>query len=177
MVAPWDDPRVGALIELALAEDLGFGDRTSEVLVPAGTRARGRLRAKQGLVVCGLPLLDRVFRRLGEVSVSIEAAEGDLAAPGQVLATLEGEARALLAGERVALNLLQHLCGIATLTRAYVKRVHGTPLVVRDTRKTLPGMRALAKYAGERLARVAHDEDRKSTRLNSSRANMSYAVC
>jgi len=147
VVAPWDDPRVGALIDLALAEDLGAGDRTSEALVPAAARARGRVRAKQALVVCGLPLLERVFRRLGDVRGSAEADEGALAAPGQVLATLEGPARALLAGERVALNLLQHLCGIATLTRAYVERVRGTPLVVRDTRKTLPGMRALAKYA------------------------------
>ena len=147
MVAPWDDPRVGALIDLALAEDLGAGDRTSEALVPAAARARGRVRAKQALVVCGLPLLERVFRRLGDVRGSALADEGALAAPGQVLATLEGPARALLAGERVALNLLQHLCGIATLTRAYVERVRGTPLVVRDTRKTLPGMRALAKCA------------------------------
>ncbi len=146
MDAPWDDPHVAALIDLALAEDLGVGDRTSEALVPAFARARGRLRAKQGLVVCGLPLLERVFRRLGDVHVSVEAAEGTEAAPGQVLATLEGHARTLLAGERVALNLLQHLCGIATLTRAYVKRAQGTSLVVRDTRKTLPGMRALAKY-------------------------------
>ena len=147
MDAPWDDPHVAALIDLALAEDLGAGDRTSEALVPAFARARGRLRAKQALVVCGLPLLERVFRRLGDVRGSAEADEGALAAPLQVLATLEGPARALLAGERVALNLLQHLCGIATLTRAYVERVRGTPLVVRDTRKTLPGMRALAKYA------------------------------
>ena len=147
MGEPWDDPRVGALIDLALAEDVGAGDRTSEALVPAGARARGRLRAQQALVVCGLPLLGRVFRPLGDVRVAALAAEGALAAPGEVLATLEGPARALLAGERVALNLLQHLCGIATLTRAYVKRVHGTSLVVRDTRKTLPGMRALAKYA------------------------------
>jgi len=146
VVAPWDDPRVGALIDLALAEDLGAGDRTSEALVPAAARARGRVRAKQALVVCGLPLLERVFRRLGDVRGSAEADEGALAAPLQVLATLEGPARALLAGERVALNLLQHLCGIATLTRAYVKRAQGTSLVVRDTRKTLPGMRALAKY-------------------------------
>jgi len=144
--APWDDPHVAALIDLALAEDLGAGDRTSEALVPAFARARGRVRAKQALVVCGLPLLERVFRRLGDVHVSLEAAEGTEAAPGQVLATLEGPARTLLAGERVALNLLQHLCGIATLTRAYVKRAQGTSLVVRDTRKTLPGMRALAKY-------------------------------
>jgi len=147
VVAPWDDPRVGALIDLALAEALGAGDGPSDALVPAAGRARGRVRAKQALVVCGLPLLERVFRRLGDVRGSALADEGALAAPGQVLATLEGPARALLAGERVALNLLQHLCGIATLTRAYVERVRGTPLVVRDTRKTLPGMRALAKYA------------------------------
>jgi len=115
--------------------------------VPAGTRARGRVRAKQRLVVCGLPLLGRLFRRLGAVQVAIEAAEGAPAAPGHVLATLEGDARALLAGERTALNLLQHLSGIATSTRACVERVAGTGLVVRDTRKTLPGLRALAKYA------------------------------
>ncbi|HJQ83231.1 MAG TPA: carboxylating nicotinate-nucleotide diphosphorylase, partial [Candidatus Binatia bacterium] len=119
----------------------------SAALVPAGARARGRVRAKQTLVVCGLPLLDVVFRRLGEVRVVVDAKEGSEARSGQVLATLEGDARALLAGERAALNLLQHLCGIATLTRAYVERVAGTPLVVRDTRKTIPGMRALAKYA------------------------------
>ena len=115
--------------------------------MPAGTRARGRLRAKQALVVCGVPLLARVFTRLGPVEVEVAAREGARAVAGDVLATLEGDARALLAGERVALNLLQHLCGVATLTRAYVDRVAGTPLVVRDTRKTLPGLRALAKYA------------------------------
>jgi nicotinate-nucleotide pyrophosphorylase (carboxylating) len=88
-----------------------------------------------------------VFARLGSVRVAIAAHEGTRAHAGQVLATLEGEARALLAGERVALNLVQHLCGIATLTRTYVDSVAGTALVVRDTRKTLPGLRALAKYA------------------------------
>jgi nicotinate-nucleotide pyrophosphorylase (carboxylating) len=147
MAEPWDTPRVAALIELALAEDVGRGDRTSEALVPPGRPARGRVRAKQRLVVCGLPLLERVFRRLGDVRVLIDAKEGAHAEAGQVLATIEGDARTLLAGERVALNLLQHLCGIATLTRAYVDRVAGTNIVVRDTRKTLPGMRALAKYA------------------------------
>jgi len=147
MADPWDDPRVAALIELALGEDVGRGDRTSEALVAPDARARGRLRAKEPVVVCGLPLLERVFGRLGDVRVFLDAREGERAAGGRVLATLDGDARALLAGERVALNLLQHLCGIATLTRAYVDRVAGTPLVVRDTRKTLPGMRALAKYA------------------------------
>jgi nicotinate-nucleotide pyrophosphorylase (carboxylating) len=147
VAVPWDDPRVAALLELGLAEDVGTGDRTSEALVPVVAQARGRVRAKQRLVVCGLPLLPLVFGRLGAVRVSVAAEEGAWAEPGDVLATLEGSARALLAGERVALNLLQHLAGIATLTRAYVDRVAGTGLVVRDTRKTLPGMRALEKYA------------------------------
>ena len=115
--------------------------------MPAGTSARGTLYAKQRLVVCGLPLLHRVFGALGAVRIAVAAKEGTLAEPGAVLATLEGEARTLLAGERLALNLLQHLCGIATLTRNCVERVRGTRLVVRDTRKTVPGLRLLAKYA------------------------------
>jgi nicotinate-nucleotide pyrophosphorylase (carboxylating) len=147
MPTPWDDRHVATLIELALAEDIGAGDRTSEALVPRDARARGRVRAKQKLVVCGLPILDRIFRRLGDVHITVGAREGAQATPGEVLATLDGDARALLAGERVALNLLQHLCGIATLTRSYIDRLASTALVVRDTRKTLPGMRALAKYA------------------------------
>jgi len=138
---------VTALLALALAEDLGAGDRTSEATVPDVTRARGRLLARQDLVVCGLPLLERVFARLGPVECRLLAAEGAQARSGDVVATLEGSARALLAGERLALNLIQHCCGIATLVRRYVERVAGTGLVVRDTRKTVPGMRQLAKYA------------------------------
>src|SRR6185503_9326314 len=99
MSEPWDDPRVAALLDLALAEDLGRGDRTSEALVPLESRARGRVRAKQALVVCGLPLLERVFRRLGDVRIVVAAEEGTLAASGQELATIDGAARTLLAGE------------------------------------------------------------------------------
>jgi nicotinate-nucleotide pyrophosphorylase (carboxylating) len=126
---------------------VGAGDRTSEALVPAGRRARGHLRAKQPLVVCGLPLLERVFARLGPVEITLKVPDGAQAHRGEELATLDAEARTLLAGERLVLNLLQHLSGIATLTRACVTRVKGTGLVVRDTRKTIPGMRVLAKYA------------------------------
>jgi len=143
----FDHPQVGALIELALAEDVGAGDRTSLATVPAGARARGRLLAKQSLVVCGVPLLARVLARLGDTAVTVHDAEGTLVSPGRVVAHVEAEARVLLAGERLSLNLLQHLSGIATLTRRCVEAVRGSQLVVRDTRKTLPGLRRLAKYA------------------------------
>ncbi len=153
---------MAALIALALAEDLGRGDRTSQATVPDGVRARGRLLAKEKLVVCGLPLVPQVFSRLGPVGCELLAAEGQVVPAGDVVATVEGSARALLAGERLVLNLVQHLCGIATLTRRYVERVAGTALVVRDTRKTVPGMRVLAKYAvrtgGARNHRMALDD-------------------
>jgi nicotinate-nucleotide pyrophosphorylase (carboxylating) len=143
----FDDPRVTALLDLALREDVGAGDRTSEATVPATARARGRLLAKEALVLCGLPLVERVFARLGMVTLVPHAADGDAVASGAVVADVDGDARALLAGERLALNFVQHLSGVATLTRACVERVRGTKLVVRDTRKTVPGLRVLEKYA------------------------------
>jgi nicotinate-nucleotide pyrophosphorylase (carboxylating) len=143
----FDASDVRALVERALAEDVGAGDRTSEALVPADARARARLLAKQRLVVCGLPLFVRVFDAVGGVRVALAASDGDRVEPGTVVATLEGNARALLKGERLALNFVQHLSGIATVTRACVDRVAGTKLIVRDTRKTIPGLRLLAKYA------------------------------
>lgn len=115
--------------------------------MPEHARARGRLLAKEALVVCGVPLLERVFGRLGGAAVTQREGEGAFVEPGTVVATVEGGARTLLAGERLSLNLVQHLSGIATLTRRIVSAVAGTKLVVRDTRKTLPGMRRLAKYA------------------------------
>jgi nicotinate-nucleotide pyrophosphorylase (carboxylating) len=143
----FDDPRVVALLDLALREDVGDGDRTSEATVPVAARARGRLLAKEALVVCGLPLVERVFARLGGVSVAWHATDGDRVEAGTVLAVLEGSARTLLAGERLALNFMQHLSGVATLTRACVDLARGTALRVRDTRKTVPGLRVLEKYA------------------------------
>jgi nicotinate-nucleotide pyrophosphorylase (carboxylating) len=143
----FDDSRVATLLELALREDVGAGDRTSEATVPETARARGRLLAKEPLVVCGLPIVERVFDRLGGVTVAARSRDGEHVEPGTCLAVLEGRARTLLAGERLALNFAQHLSGVATLTAACVARVRGTRLVVRDTRKTVPGLRVLEKYA------------------------------
>ncbi|HSA55414.1 MAG TPA: nicotinate-nucleotide diphosphorylase (carboxylating), partial [Gemmatimonadaceae bacterium] len=105
--------------------------------MPAEARAHGRLLAKERLVVCGVPLLERVFVRLGGAAVTQLAAEGTLAQPGTVVATVDGAARTLLAGERLALNFVQRLSGIATLTKRLVDAVAGAGVVVRDTRKTL----------------------------------------
>jgi len=143
----FDDERVQALLDLALREDVGAGDRTSEATVPASARAKGRLLAKAPLVVCGLDALAAVFGRLGGADVELLVQDGHVASPGDVVARASGAARTLLAGERLMLNLVQHLSGIATATRACVERVAGTQLVIRDTRKTVPGMRVLAKYA------------------------------
>ncbi len=131
-----------------LAEDVGRGDITTEAVVLPGVRARGRFVAKQDLVVAGLEVADAVFAVL-DSSVEIEAfvTDGDRVSAGQIFARVEGPAEVLLAAERTALNLLQHLSGIATLTRAFVEAVAGTRAQIVDTRKTLPGLRMLQKYA------------------------------
>jgi nicotinate-nucleotide pyrophosphorylase (carboxylating) len=134
---------------LALAEDVGAGDLTSEGAVPAAARARGELLVEEPGVVCGLPALRAVFAALdGGLEVAEVLSDGDVV--GQVpavVARVEGPARAILTGERVALNLLGRLSGIATLTAAYVAAVAGTGATILDTRKTTPGLRALERYA------------------------------
>ncbi|GBC81273.1 putative nicotinate-nucleotide pyrophosphorylase [carboxylating] [bacterium HR10] len=131
-----------------LAEDVGRGDITTEAVVLPGVRARGRFVAKQDLVVAGLEVADAVFAVL-DSSVEIEAfvTDGDRVRAGEVFARVDGPAEVLLMAERTALNLLQHLSGIATLTRAFVEAIAGTRAQIVDTRKTLPGLRMLQKYA------------------------------
>lgn len=132
-----------------IAEDLGRGDITTRSTVPDGVRGLGRFLAKEELVVCGIWIADAVFAHLDPESPRIETShtDGDVLDEGSVFATLEGYADVLLAGERVALNLLQRLSGIATLSRAFAKSVEGTGAVVVDTRKTTPGLRMMEKYA------------------------------
>lgn len=132
-----------------LAEDIGRGDITTSSTVPQDTRGHGRFLAKEDLVICGLDVAEAVFFHLDPDSSEIETtfSDGDDVAAGTVFATLKGFADVLLVGERTALNLIQRMSGIATLTREFVKAVEGTNAAIVDTRKTTPGLRMLEKYA------------------------------
>ena len=132
-----------------LAEDIGRGDITTAATVPDGIRGTGKFLAKEDMVLCGLHVAEAVFFHLDEECPEIEPVfnEGDDIKAGTVFATLKGYADVLLTGERVALNLLQRLSGVATETRKYVKAVEGTGAQIVDTRKTTPGLRMLEKYA------------------------------
>lgn len=136
------------LIELALEEDLGPGDVTTPLVVAADATGDARIEARERLVVCGLGVARAVFRAVDPaIAFEVCAGEGERAAAGGVLARVSGPLRGVLAAERTALNFLGRLCGVATWTRRFVDAVAGTRAVVVDTRKTLPGWRALDKYA------------------------------
>jgi len=137
-----------ALIENALAEDLGQGDLTTRITVPEGLKARGTFLSKQALVVAGLPVAAKVFELLDRFMMWSAAVEdGQEVTAGTPLAVATGSASTVLAGERVALNFLQHLSGIATLTRHLKQQTAGLRTELLYTRKTLPGLRILEKYA------------------------------
>jgi len=139
---------VEEIIDRALAEDIGFCDLTSELVIPADARAELALNARQDIVVAGLDVAARVFRRrVPECRVELRVRDGERVKAGAAMGRVEGPARGLLAVERTALNFLQHLSGIATLTAQYAERVAGTRAVLIDTRKTIPGLRALEKHA------------------------------
>jgi nicotinate-nucleotide pyrophosphorylase (carboxylating) len=136
------------LLRKSLEEDLGSGDVTTDTIVPAGKQARGQLISKAPLVLAGIDLFIEVFRLLDpSASAEIRRKDGDEVSPGESPIEVRASARALLSGERVALNLLQRLSGVATLTRRFVREVEGTGAEILDTRKTTPGLRALEKYA------------------------------
>jgi nicotinate-nucleotide pyrophosphorylase (carboxylating) len=141
-------PELDRIVTQALAEDVGPGDVTSLATVPANTTGRAVFVAKDVGVLAGMPLLHRVYARVDPRVVVAEVLEdGHPVRPGVEIAEAQGPARALLTGERVALNFLQHLSGIATRTARFVQLVQGTGARIVDTRKTVPGLRALAKYA------------------------------
>jgi nicotinate-nucleotide pyrophosphorylase (carboxylating) len=136
------------LIDVALAEDIGTGDVTTDALIPEEQNGKGVMVAKQALVVCGTDIAARVFQRLDpEAKVHIVYEDGDQVRPDQAVMAIEGSMAALLKAERTALNFLQRLSGIATQTRRYVKRLGRSRVRLVDTRKTTPGWRVLEKYA------------------------------
>jgi len=143
---PWEE--VERLVRAALAEDVGSGDATTLATVPENMQARAAMVAREPLVMAGLALAEAAFTALSpKVAFDRRFAEGAAVATGQTLARVEGSARALLSAERVALNFVQRLSGIATLTAQYVAAIRGTKAQILDTRKTTPGWRRLEKYA------------------------------
>lgn len=136
------------LIDRALIEDVGSGDVTSLSVVPKDCLALARMAARQALVVAGLEVVREVFRRVDvALEVSVRVKDGDFLSAGAEILSITGLAHSILSSERVALNFAQRLCGIASLTRAYVKDLEGLPCEILDTRKTTPGWRVLEKYA------------------------------
>ncbi len=144
-----DNGEVLAAIGDFLTEDIGRGDITTQATVAPDVRGMGRFLAKEYLVICGLEVAEAVFLHLDAEIPEIETTytDGDEVEEGTVFATLKGYADVLLTGERVALNILQRMCGVATLTRAYVKAIEGSKAQIVDTRKTTPGLRLMEKYA------------------------------
>lgn len=134
-------------VRRALAEDIGSGDLTA-ALIPADSRVRANVITRDDAVLCGTAWFDEVFRQLDEkIAISWHAQDGDHLHAGQTLCHVQGPARGVLSGERMALNFLQLLSGVATQTRRYVEAIRGTRASILDTRKTVPGLRQAQKYA------------------------------
>ena len=148
MAVPEDFDLAG-FVRATLAEDLGSGgDVTSRSTIEEGTRLTASMACREPIVLAGLAIAQAFFAELdGAVAIDCRAGDGDAAPADAVLMTIDGDARAMLTAERSALNTLQHLSGIATLTRRYVEAIEGTGAILLDTRKTIPGLRVLEKYA------------------------------
>lgn len=158
MTTRLDDFDLARFVAATLDEDLGsVGDITGNAVVPADARFRGSLVTREPIVVAGLPVALAFFAALDpDLSMAVSAEDGERVETGAELARLDMNARALLAAERSALNILCHLSGVATLTRRYVDAIEGTGAAVLDTRKTLPGLRWLEKYATRMGGAVNH---------------------
>ena len=145
-----DRLQVQAFVERALSEDIGFCDLTSELVIPAHATAEFAINARHPMVIAGIEIAAAVFRRyVPECEMELRVEDGARAVKGQVLARITGPARGMLSAERTALNIQQHLSGIATLTAQNVERIAGTRAVLLDTRKTTPGLRMLEKHAAQ----------------------------
>lgn len=136
------------LVSSAMTEDIGAGDATSESIVDDTLRATAEMRARESMTICGVRVVEFIFRLMDSgVHVDLALRDGDSAREGDTILRVEGKARAILTAERVALNFIQHLSGIATKTRHFVSLIEGSPVQLLDTRKTTPGFRLLEKYA------------------------------
>ncbi len=143
MNPPWLD-----IVTIALSQDIGRGDITTNALVSPGQKAEAELVAKEDMVVCGLPVVAEVFRAVdARIRMLPERPDGEGVLAGNRICTVHGPARGILAGERVALNFFQNLSAVATMTRRFVEQIEGTRARICDTRKTTPGLRLLQKYA------------------------------
>ncbi|MBI2958302.1 MAG: carboxylating nicotinate-nucleotide diphosphorylase [Chloroflexi bacterium] len=142
------DIQVEKIVERALEEDLGWGDVTTDNLIPEDARAEGTVVTRDEGKVCGVGVIEMVFSRVDpETQVQVVKEDGEDMHPGDVIARVQGSAGSLLRAERVALNFMQRMSGIATVTARYVDAVRGLPVRIADTRKTAPGLRVLDKYA------------------------------
>ncbi len=142
---------IDKIIDSALEEDLGPGDITTEALVDLSVKGEARLIAKEEIILAGIEVFSRVFSRLDpEIVVETKYRDGEAVSNGEDIGIVKGSMRGILSGERTALNFLQRLSGIATLTRKYVERTDSSKVRVIDTRKTTPGLRILEKYAVRR---------------------------
>jgi nicotinate-nucleotide pyrophosphorylase (carboxylating) len=147
-VQPLNPDEIRRTVQLALAEDIGDGDVTTLATVPENSALTVAMRAREFLVVAGLPIVEAAFRELSpDVRIESLAHDGHRAKAGEDLLRISGPARAILTAERVALNFVQRLSGIATLTAQFVDAIQGTHAQILDTRKTTPGLRRLEKYA------------------------------
>jgi nicotinate-nucleotide pyrophosphorylase (carboxylating) len=135
------------IIRLAILEDIGHGDITSLLIVPEGKKAKANIIAKEDFIIAGMPFVKEVFNIIDPgIVMQISFDEGARVKNGDIIAKISGKARSLLAGERISLNILQRISGIATMTNQFVKKVKGLSVKIADTRKTIPGMRIMEKY-------------------------------
>ncbi|WP_262694907.1 carboxylating nicotinate-nucleotide diphosphorylase [Kordiimonas aquimaris] len=145
---PLDTAEINTFIDIAFAEDIGSGDITAETVIPEDAMLVATMNAREDMIVAGLPLLAPIIKRLDpNADIAVTVKDGAPLKAGDKIATINAAARALLSAERTALNIIQHMSGIATLTHTYVDAIKETATILLDTRKTTPGLRKLDKYA------------------------------
>lgn len=151
------EDEIEQLLTLAIEEDIGSGDRTTAACIPAESTCKGTITLKQAGIIAGLPFFQRIFHKIDpRVQLTFRTEEGSYQKSGTIIGTIEGPTQSIVSGLRTGLNLLQHVSGVATHTYEYVRKLEGYDCIIMDTRRTLPGLRALEKYAIARGGAVVH---------------------